>query len=151
MFSTSINKILLDAQIKEYNTKLSTTPNTYDNSQNNTNTTPTALQLQNLNHNHPLSLVAQNFRNIALTDLITSKSNYPQSPIQHIITQQPSIEDPHKQTIEQPHTTNFRSQYNQFLANDEPPSWIPPSISFSLSQPPHHPPFSFPPTSITSS
>ena len=30
IFSTSINKILLDAQIKEYNTKLSTTPNTYD-------------------------------------------------------------------------------------------------------------------------
>ena len=46
IFSTSINKILLDAQIKEYNTKLSTTPNTYDNSHNNTNTTPTAPQLQ---------------------------------------------------------------------------------------------------------
>ena len=29
-------------QIKEYNTKLATTPNTYDDSQNNTNTTPTA-------------------------------------------------------------------------------------------------------------
>ena len=28
IFSTSINKILLDAQIKEYNTKISTTPNT---------------------------------------------------------------------------------------------------------------------------
>ena len=40
--STSINKIILDAQIKEYNTKLSTTPNTYDDSQNNRNTTPTA-------------------------------------------------------------------------------------------------------------
>ena len=35
-FSKSINKILLDAQIKEYNTKLSTTPNTYDESQHNT-------------------------------------------------------------------------------------------------------------------
>ena len=45
IFSTSKNKILLDAQIKEYNTKLSTTPNTYDDSQNNTNTTPTATQL----------------------------------------------------------------------------------------------------------
>ena len=32
IFSTSINKILLDAQIKEYNTKLSTTPNAYDES-----------------------------------------------------------------------------------------------------------------------
>ena len=30
--------MLLDAQIKEYNTKLSTTPNTYDESHNNTNT-----------------------------------------------------------------------------------------------------------------
>ena len=77
IFSTSINKKLLDAQIKEYNTKLSTTPNTNDDSQNNTNTTPTAPQLQNLNHNHPLSLVPRNFRNIALTDLITSRSYYP--------------------------------------------------------------------------
>ena len=33
-FSTSINKILLDVQIKEFNTKLSTKPNTYDESQN---------------------------------------------------------------------------------------------------------------------
>ena len=32
IFSTSNNKILLDAQIKDYNTKLSTTPNTYDES-----------------------------------------------------------------------------------------------------------------------
>ena len=81
-----IKKIHLDAQIKEYNTKLSTTPNTYDDSQNNTNTTPKATQLQNLNHNYPLLLVPQNFRNIALTDLITLRSNYPQIPIQHIIT-----------------------------------------------------------------
>ena len=41
-FSSPINKILFDAQIKEYNAKLSTTPNTYDDAQNNTNTTPTA-------------------------------------------------------------------------------------------------------------
>ena len=33
ILSTSKNKILLDAQIKEYNTKLSTTPNTCDDSQ----------------------------------------------------------------------------------------------------------------------
>ena len=32
IFSTSINKKLLDAQSKEYNTKLSTTPNKYDDS-----------------------------------------------------------------------------------------------------------------------
>ena len=30
IFSTSINEIILDAQIKAYNTKLSTTPNTYN-------------------------------------------------------------------------------------------------------------------------
>ena len=54
LFSTSINKILLDAQMKEDNTKLSSTPNTYDESRNDTNTTPTAPQLQNLNHNQPL-------------------------------------------------------------------------------------------------
>ena len=44
IFSTSINKITLDAQKTEYNTKLSTTPNTYDDSQSYTNTTQTAPQ-----------------------------------------------------------------------------------------------------------
>ena len=116
IFSTSINKILLDAQTKEYNTKLSTTPNTYDESRNDKNTTPTAPQLQNLNHNHPLSLVTQNFRNIALTDLRTSRSNYPQSPIQQIITQQPNMDDTYEQIIEQPHTTNLRSQNNHLFS-----------------------------------
>ena len=57
IFSTSINKTLLDAQIKEYKNKLSTTTNTYDESQNNINTTPTAPQLRIFNHNYPLSLV----------------------------------------------------------------------------------------------
>ena len=88
IFSTSINKIFLDAQIKEYYTKLSTTLNTYDESRNDTNPTPTAPQLQNLNHNHPLSLVPRNFRSIVLTDLINSRSNYPQSTIQHNSTTQ---------------------------------------------------------------
>ena len=48
LFSTSINKTLLDVQTKESNTKLSTTPNTYDTydeSRNDTNTTPIAPQL----------------------------------------------------------------------------------------------------------
>ena len=116
IFSTIINKSLLDAQIKEYSTKLSTTPNTNDNSQNKTNTTPIAPQLQNLNHNDPLSLVPRNFRIIALTDLITSRSNYPHSPIQHIINQQPSIEDTNEQITEQPHTTNFRFQKNYLFS-----------------------------------
>ena len=85
IFSTSINKSLLPAQIKEYKTKLSTTPNANDESLNDTNTTPTAPHLQNLNHKHPLSLVPRNFRNIALTDLISLRPNYPQSPSQHIL------------------------------------------------------------------
>ena len=54
-------KILLDAQIKEYNTKLSTNPNTYDDSNNNTNALPTAPHLPNLHPDHPLSLVSRNF------------------------------------------------------------------------------------------
>ena len=81
IFSTSINKILLDAQIKENNTKLSTTPNTYDESHNNTNTLPTAPQLPSLNQNHPLSLVPRNFRNLALVNITNSRSNHMQSPI----------------------------------------------------------------------
>ena len=116
IFSASISKILLDAQIKEYNTKLSATLNTYDESRNDTTTTPTAPQLQNLNHNNHLSLVPRMFRNIAITDLITSRSNYPQSPIQHKIAQQPNSEDTCEQIIEQPHTTNFRSQNNYFFS-----------------------------------
>ena len=61
IFSSSINKIIPDAQIKEYKTKLSINPNTYDDSNNNTNVLPTAPHLPNLHHNHPLSLVSRNF------------------------------------------------------------------------------------------
>ena len=53
IFSSSKNKLLLDAQIKNYNTKLSIKPNTYDEPHNNTNTLPTAPHLPNLHHNHP--------------------------------------------------------------------------------------------------
>ena len=153
IFLELFRKIHLDVQIKDYNTKLSTTPNTYDETRNNTNKTPTAPKLQNLNHNHPLSLVPRNFRNIALTDLITSRSNYPQSPNQHIITQQPSIEDRFEQIIEQPHTTNFRSQNHHLFE----PRWavkLDPSIDQFPTQPTSrtifpssH--FAFPPSSIT--
>ena len=48
IFSTSINKTLPDAQIKEYNKQLS--PNACDNAHDNKNTTPTAPQLHTL-HN----------------------------------------------------------------------------------------------------
>ena len=61
IFSSLINKILLDAQIKEYNTKLSTNPNTFDDSNNNTNALPASPHLPNLHHNQPLSLVSRNF------------------------------------------------------------------------------------------
>ena len=55
LFSSSIYKILLDAQIKEYNTKISTRPKTYDEEHNNVDTTPTAPQIPNLRQNRPLS------------------------------------------------------------------------------------------------
>ena len=87
IYTTSINEILLDAQIKEYNTKLSTAPNTYDESHNNTNTLPTAPQLPSLNPNYPLSLVPRNFRNLAQVNIAKSRPNHIQSPIQHIVTQ----------------------------------------------------------------
>ena len=37
IFSTSISKVFLDAQMNEYNKKLSTTPNAYDKLQDNKN------------------------------------------------------------------------------------------------------------------
>ena len=55
IFSSSINKIILDAQIKEYNTKLAARPNTYDVEHNNVDTAPTAPQIPTLPQNHPLS------------------------------------------------------------------------------------------------
>ena len=48
IFSSSINKILLDAQIKEYNTKISTRLNTYYEEHNNADTTPTTPQIPTL-------------------------------------------------------------------------------------------------------
>ena len=86
IFSSSINKILLDAQIKEYNTKISTRQNIYDEEHNNIEITPTAPQLPPLPQNHPLSLVPRNFRNLAITNNLNSRPNSTQSPIQHIMT-----------------------------------------------------------------
>ena len=114
----SINKILLDAQIKEYNTKLSTNPNTYDepnNNNNNTNALPTAPHLPNLQFNHPLSLVSRNFRNLAITNPSNLRHSHIQSPIQHIVTQHPQIDDTSEQIIEKPHITTFQSQNNHFF------------------------------------
>ena len=53
IFSSSINKTLLDAQIKEYNTKLAARPNTYDEEHNDVDTAPTAPQMPTLPQIHP--------------------------------------------------------------------------------------------------
>ena len=89
IFSSSINKILWDAQIKEYNTKLSTNPNTYDEPHNKTIALPTAPHLPNLHYNHPLSLVSRNLRNLAITNPPNLRPSHIESPIQHIVTQHP--------------------------------------------------------------
>ena len=98
IFSTSINKILLDAQIKKYNT------------------TPTAPQLPPLPHNHPLSLVPRNFRNLAITHKQNFRPTISQSPIQHIMPHHSQDENTYEQIIEQPHTTAFQSQINNFFS-----------------------------------
>ena len=137
IFSSSINKILLDAQIKEYNTKTSTRPNTYDEEHNNLDTTPTAPHIPTLPQNHPLSLVPRNFRNLAIANNPIFRSNTTKSPIQHIKTHHSQNDNTYEQIIEQPHTTTFQSQNNHFLAHDELTNWIPPSLKFAPSQPPN--------------
>ena len=116
IFSSSINKILLDAQINEYNKKLSTTPNTYDNSQDTRNTTLTATHLHTLQNNHLLALVPRNYRNISQTAHISTSHRYPQSPVTHIVAQQLNVDETYQQIIEQSHTTNFCSQNNHFFS-----------------------------------
>ena len=116
IFLSSINKILLDAQIKEYNTKLSTNPNSYDGSKNNKNALPTAPHLPNLHHNHPLSLASRNFRILAITNPPNFRPSHIQSPIQLIKTQHPPIDNTYKQVIGHPHTTTFQSQNNHFFS-----------------------------------
>ena len=100
IFSSSINKILLGAQIKEYNTKISTRQNNYDEEHNNTEITPTAPQLPPLPQNHSLSLVPRNFRNLVITKNPNSRPNTAQSPIQHIITHHLQNDNTYEQTIE---------------------------------------------------
>ena len=117
IFSSSIeNKILLDAQIKKFNTKKSTRQNTYDEEHNNIDITPTAPQLPPLPHNHQLSLVPRNFRNLAITNNPNSRPNTTQSTIQHIMTHHSQNDNTYKQIIEQPHTTTFQSQNNHFFS-----------------------------------
>ena len=116
IFSSSINKILLDVQIKEYNTKLSTRPNTYDKEHNNVDTTPTAPQIPTLPQNHLLSLVPRNFRKLAITNNPNFRPNTTQSPVQHIMTHHSQNDNKYEKIIEQPHTTTFQSQNNHFFS-----------------------------------
>ena len=112
-FSTSINKIRLDAQIS-------------DTPQDNTNSTPTAPpHQQSLHNSHPLSLISQNYRNIlAITDHTSEGSNFPRSQISHISLHQPKIDDTYELTVEQPHIIN------------EPIDWIPqPFLLLSIKPP----------------
>ena len=115
IFSSSINKILLDAQIKEYNTKLAIRPNTYDEEHNNADTTPTAPQIPALPQNHPLSLIPRNFRNLAITNNTNLRPHSLHSPIQHIPTNHVQNDNTYEQFIEQLHTTTFQSQNNHFF------------------------------------
>ena len=85
-------------------------------SQDNKNTTPTAPHLNNLYNNHPLSLVTRNYRNTAITEHIPTSHSYQQNLVTHIIAQKPNIEERFEQIIEQPHTTNLRSQNNHLFS-----------------------------------
>ena len=116
IFSSSNNKILLDAQIKEYNQKISTRSNTYDEEHNNVDTTPTAPQIPTLPHNYPLSLFPQNSRNLAITNNPNFRPNTTQSPNQNIMTHHSQNDNTYEQIIKQPHTTTFQSQNNHFFS-----------------------------------
>ena len=109
-FPISIDKILLEAQISEHNKKLSTATVTDDTSQDNKNITPTAPQFQDFQINHQLFLVPRNYRHTPITEHSSSSHSYPQSPVSHIVVHQPKKDVTYDQIVEQPHTTNFRSQ-----------------------------------------
>ena len=127
---TSINETFFDAQINEYNKKLSTTPNEYDTPHDNIIATNTVPQLNNLHTNHPLSLFPRNYRNTAVTEHISTRHSYPQSPVTLLVAHQPNIKDTIKQIVEKPHVTNFALGTTIFLAHDEPPDWVPQPFPF---------------------
>ena len=114
IFRIFLNFLIIN-QIKEYNTKISTRPNTYDEEHNNVDKTPTAPQIPTLPQNHPLSLVPRNFRNLAITNNPNFRPNTTQSPIQHIMTHHSQNDNTYEQIIKQPHTTTFQSQKNHFF------------------------------------
>ena len=115
-FSSSINKTLLDAQTKEYNTKTSTRPSAFNEEQNNVDTTPTAPQIPTLPQNHPLSLVPRSFRNLAIKNNPNFRPNTTQNSIQHILTHHSQNVNTYEKIKEQPHTTSFQSQNNHFFS-----------------------------------
>ena len=112
IFSSSINKILLDAQTKDITTR----PNSYDEENYNVDTAPTAPQIPALPQNHPLSLVPRNFRNLAITNNPNFRPSTAQSPIQHITTNHSQNDNTYEQSIEQTHTTTFQSQHNSYFS-----------------------------------
>ena len=103
-----------------YRSELQGIPSTHNlhaiREHNNIEVTPTATQLPPLPHNHPLSLVPRNFRNLAITHNPNFRPNISQSPIQHIMTHHSQDENTSEQIIEQPHTTAFQSQNNNFFS-----------------------------------
>ena len=103
--------------MREYNKKLSTTRNAYDNLQEIKNTRPSTPQLHTLNDIHPLSLVLRNYRNIALTEHISTIHSYLQCPVTHTIAQQPDIAETYEQIKEQSQSTYFRSQNNHLFSS----------------------------------
>ena len=113
---SSINKILLDAQTKDYNTKLAARPNTYDEEHKNVDPTPTATPIQALPQNHPLSLVPRNSRHLAITNDPNFRPKSIDGPIQHITAHHSQNDNTYEQIIEQPHTTTFQSQHNHFFS-----------------------------------
>ena len=80
------------------------------------NTKLTASQLQNFHNNQPLSLIQRNYKNTAIAEHIFPSHSYPQSPVSHIVVHPPNIELTYEQIVEQPHTTNFRSQNNHLFS-----------------------------------
>ena len=127
IFSTSINKILREAQISKYKKKLSTKPNSYNTPQDKTNTTPKApSHLPNL-HIQPLSSIPQkirrtlstverteNRRTLSGVEVLLQTNTSQRSPISHITRQQPNIDDTYETIVEQPYTKKWFSKQSTF-------------------------------------
>ena len=62
------------------------------------------LGTRHLQHHNYIHYKIKSYRKISLTEQISTSHGYPQSPLTHIIAQQPNVEKTYKQTIEQPHT-----------------------------------------------